>query len=291
MKYQLTHTTTYDYESPVFYGRQIVRKRPRDLEFQRVHNFHLHIQPTPSWSQQDLDYFGNARDVVEILQSHERFEVACRSTVHVGPRPINQQLPLFLARWEDVAERLTRDPAFIEEREMQYDSPFVRRHPLLRAFAERVFTPGRPILEAVLALNALIHNEFTYDPSYSEISTPLGQVLRDKRGVCQDFSHVAIGALRSIGLAARYVSGYLETIPPKGQKRLVGADASHAWASVFLPDHGWVAFDPTNNLLPGERHIVAAWGRDFSDVSPLRGVVHGGGAHHVQVSVDVAPLR
>jgi transglutaminase-like putative cysteine protease len=160
---------------------------------------------------------------------------------------------------------------------------------MLSAYAAPSFAARLPLIDAVIDLNRRINTDFTYDPAATDTSTPLAQVLREKRGVCQDFAHVAIGCLRSLGLAARYVSGYLETQPPPGQARLVGADASHAWASVYVPDLGWLDFDPTNNMLPSERHITVAWGRDFSDVTPLKGMVLGGGAHTLTVGVDVEP--
>jgi transglutaminase-like putative cysteine protease len=186
-----------------------------------------------------------------------------------------------------VARRLEADTTLLSAREFVFDSPLVRAHPSLAAYAEPTFRPGRPIVEAILELNHRIETEFAYDPSATDISTPLAQVLRQRRGVCQDFAHVAVGCLRSMGLAARYVSGYLETMPPPGMPRLVGADASHAWASVFLPDFGWLDLDPTNDLLPSGRHIVVGWGRDFSDISPLIGVVLGGGQHRLTIGVDV----
>ncbi len=289
MKYRIRHQTTYDYESPVVHGRHIVKKRPRPLSFQTVLQSTLHVQPRPVWTRQEFDYFGNSVDIIEVLQAHDQLVVTAHSDVMVGPKPVDTDLPPFAQSWEDIRDRVETDPNYYEAREMQMDSPLVRRHPLLADFARPTFRPGRPLLDAILELNQRIFEEFTYDPGFSDIATPLGKVLRERRGVCQDFAHVAIGSLRSLGLAARYVSGYLETRPPAGKARLVGADASHAWASVFFPDYGWVSFDPTNNLLPKERHIVVAWGRDFSEVSPLRGVVHGGGRHVVTVSVDVDP--
>jgi transglutaminase-like putative cysteine protease len=289
MKYRVCHTTTYDYESPVMHGRHVVRKRPRPMVFQEILQSSLSVSPTPVWTNQSSDYFGNFVDVVEVIEPHDRLVVTATSDINLGPRLIDAGLPLFQSSWESVRDRLLSDPSCYEAREMLLDSPLVRRHPKLLEFAQPTFTPRRPMLEAIQAFNARIYEEFTYDPGFSDIATPLGQVLREKRGVCQDFAHVAVGALRSLGLAARYVSGYLETRPPPGQPRLVGADASHAWASAYVPDYGWVAFDPTNNVLPSERHIVVAWGRDFNEVSPLRGVVHGGGSHTVRVSVDVEP--
>lgn len=146
---------------------------------------------------------------------------------------------------------------------------------------------GRPLLDAARDLTRRIYQDFTYDPHFTTVATPLDQVLENRRGVCQDFAHLAIGCLRSMGLAARYISGYLETIPPPGQPRMEGADASHAWLAVYLPTLGWVEFDPTNDCMPGEQHITLAWGRDYGDVVPLKGIMSGGGSHELEVGVDV----
>jgi transglutaminase-like putative cysteine protease len=291
MRYELEHVTAYDYESPVLHGRHVIRKRPRQLPSQRVSGTTLEVRPAPVWSRQELDYFGNVVDVVEVIEPHDSLVVRMSSTVEVEVDPTDLEVPLFHQSWEAARERIARDPSCFEAREMQLDSPLVRRLPALQTYAKETFAPGRSLLDAVIEFNERIFEEFTYDPAFSDVSTPLARVLSERRGVCQDFAHIAVGALRSLGLAARYVSGYLETTPPPGKARLVGADASHAWPSVFVPDHGWVAFDPTNGVLPGERHIVVAWGRDFSDVSPLRGVVLGGGRHTVRVGVDVAPRQ
>lgn len=290
MKYRISHTTSYDYETPVLHGRHLIRKRPRALSFQKVIQSSLGVEPAPVWSNNSTDYFGNFVDTVEVLEPHDRLVVTARSEIEIGPRPVDTSLPLFERGWESVRDRIQTDPGCFSVREMCQNSPLVLRHPRLVEFGKKTFTPTRPLLDAVIEFNERIFDEFTYDPTFSDVATPLSRVLAEKRGVCQDFAHIAVGVLRSLGLAARYVSGYLETRPPQGQPRLVGADASHAWASVFIPDFGWIAFDPTNNVLPGERHVVVAWGRDFSDVSPLRGVVHGGGAHSVRVAVDVEAL-
>ena len=172
----------------------------------------------------------------------------------------------------------------------RFASPYVGLDAAFEVFAADCFPPERPLLEAVQALMQKIHGEFTFDASATLVATPLLTVLEQRRGVCQDFAHLMLACLRSRGLAARYVSGYLLTQPPPGQARLVGADASHAWVSVYCPSNGWVDFDPTNNLLPALEHITLAWGRDFADVSPLRGVILGGGHHDPDVQVTVTPL-
>lgn len=290
MLYELRHTTTYLYEGPVLHGRHLVRKRPRSSSYQTRKGFKLEVVPEPVWIAQQTDYFGNETDLVEVLGSHDRLSVTARTRVEVGARPASLGLPLVKYGWEEAAELLARDRGNFEASEYRFDSPLVRRHGSLRKYAETTFTPGKPLVEGVLEFNERIFTEFTYDPNVTDVSTPLAQVLRERRGVCQDFAHVAVGALRSLGLSARYVSGYLETSPPPGKEKLIGADASHAWASVYVPGFGWLDFDPTNNVLPGERHILLACGRDYSDVSPLKGVVHGGGRHVIQVGVDVLPV-
>lgn len=290
MKYRLTHATTYEYESLVSHSRHVIRKRPRNLVQQSIVRSSLQTEPRASWMSTTRDYFQNDVDTVEVIEPHDRFVVRAVSELEVlskTPDPENQVLG---RSWESVAEQLERDPSSFPAREMLYDSPLVERNAGLHDYAKPSFSPRRPLLEAIIDLNARIHSDFAYDPGATDIATPLDQVMTQRRGVCQDFAHVAVGSLRSMGLAARYVSGYLETLPPPGKPRLVGADASHAWASVYFPDEGWIAFDPTNNVLPSEQHIVLAWGRDFSDVSPLRGVVLGGGRHTVRVGVDVMRL-
>lgn len=290
MFYRVRHTTTYDYEAPVLHGRHIAHQRPRATERQLVKSSLFHVSPSPAWSRAGRDYFGNQTDEFELLSTHDQLIVETASMIEVRPVQADMGTVLFRQSWEEIRDRIEHDSGCLPHRQFKYDSPLVRRHPKLIAFAEHIFARGRPLYDAVLALNEHIFEEFRYEPATTDISTPLAQVLREKRGVCQDFAHVAVGALRSMGLAARYVSGYLETKPPPGKPRLVGADASHAWASVFLPDHGWLDFDPTNNLLPSERHVTVAWGRDFSDISPLKGVVLGGGRHLLTVGVDVEPL-
>jgi transglutaminase-like putative cysteine protease len=287
MRYRLRHTTLYSYESTVSHSRHVIRKRPRHLPTQHMLRASLQTEPRPTWSLAARDYFLNDIDTVEVGDPHDQFSVTALSEVEVLPAPIELSSSGLVVPWEEVAARLPQDPDCYRSREMIYDSPLVERSPELLKLGQQVFTPGRPLFDAVQALNHLIHTTFTYDSSTTDVATPLEQVLEQKSGVCQDFAHVAIGVLRSLGLAARYVSGYLETMPPPGKQRLIGADASHAWAALFVPGEGWIGFDPTNDSLPRDQHIVVAWGRDFSDVSPLRGVVLGGGRHTVMVGVDV----
>lgn len=287
--YKVKHSTRYEYETPVLHAHHCAHLRPRSCPNQDVHLSEVEIRPTARSLTRNRDYFGNECDMIEVLTGHDCFEVVAQSMVTVRPSPAVSLDPTTSAAHEDVGREIRTKPEHLAEYEFCFDSPLVRTHPMLLDYAVPIFTRKRPIVEAVLELNHRIHSEFKYDPSATDISTPLGQVMREKRGVCQDFAHVAIGVLRSVGLPARYVSGYLETTPPAGRERLVGADASHAWASTFVPGFGWLDFDPTNDVVTSERHITVAWGRDFSDVSPLKGVVLGGGRHTLSVGVDVEP--
>ncbi len=287
--YSVRHSTRYEYELPVMHAHHLTHLRPRALENQLVHASSVQVSPKPRSHSQRRDYFGNECDSVEVMETHDVLDVTCTSIVSVKDYPLASLAPQDSPTWEEVRRLLRTDDRYLSEREFCFDSPLVRVHRLLQEYAAPIFAAGRSLVGSVTELNKRIFDDFEYDPVATDISTPLGQVMRERRGVCQDFAHVAIGCLRSLGLAARYVSGYLETIPPPGEKRLVGADASHAWASVYIPDVGWFDFDPTNALLPKSRHITAAWGRDFSDVCPLKGVVVGGGGHILSVGVDVEP--
>jgi transglutaminase-like putative cysteine protease len=273
----------------VLHAHHLAHLRPRSHTNQEVHLSELEIRPTARSQSRHKDYFGNECDMIEVLASHDCLEIVAQTMVTVRTSPALQLDPASSAPFEEVVALVRAKPELLAEYEYCFDSPLVRVHSVLQDYAATVFTKKRPIVEALLDLNRRIFTDFKYDASATDVSTPLGQVMRERRGVCQDFAHVAIGVLRCVGLPARYVSGYLETSPPPGQTRLVGADASHAWAASFVPGFGWFDFDPTNNVVPSERHITVAWGRDFSDVSPLKGVVLGGGRHTLSVGVDVEP--
>jgi transglutaminase-like putative cysteine protease len=239
-----------------------------------------------------MDYFGNHVSYFSIQQPHQTLTVTATSEIELyhgsGELALEADTP-----WDEV-RRLLAEPSSDtarENRQFVLDSSLVPTGPELAEYAAPSFPPGRPLLEAVRDLMARVHHEFIYDPGFSTVSTPLTEVLANRRGVCQDFAHLAIACLRSLGLAARYVSGYLETLPPPGQAKQRGADESHAWFSVFLPDVGWHDFDPTNNKVPLDQHIVTAWGRDYADVTPLKGVLFGGDpGHRPVVSVDMERL-
>ena len=289
MNYRIRHSTEYSYSEPVSLCRNEACLLIRDTPWQRCTMSELRIEPSASDVRHRLDAFGNRVSHFAVQQSHKKLIVTAVSDVSVCSNP-NILVSANRFPWETTRARLNseRTPDTFDVLPFLYDSPFAQRSAQLEAYARISFVSDRPLGEAVFDLMQRIYREFKYDPGFTTISTPLAKVLSDRRGVCQDFAHLGVACLRSMGLASRYVSGYIETLPSAGQERLIGADASHAWFSVYVADVGWVDFDPTNNKLLSDQHVTVAWGRDFSDVSPLRGVALGGGKHKVAVSVDVA---
>ncbi len=290
MIYRVTHRTRYRYAERVALCHNVAHLAPREAPRQRCLRTRLHIDPAPDVCQVRVDYFGNPTTFFTIQQPHDQLTVAAEHVVEVGPyEPPVGETPA----WEEAAARVREDlsPAGLEAREFLFDSPYVAVHPDLREYALGSFLPGRPWLEGVRDLTARIHRDFRYDGRATTVTTPLAEAFEARRGVCQDFAHVQIGCLRSLGLPARYVSGYLQTLPPPGRPRLVGADASHAWVSAYCPGLGWVDVDPTNDVVPSDRHVLLAWGRDYDDVCPVKGVILGGGDHTIAVAVDVVPAE
>ena len=291
MNYSITHRTLYEYAAPVTVSHHVTRLEPRVSNNQMCEKFSLRIFPEPTLSKTRSDYFGNRLCFFAIQEVHSRLEITTHSRVTVNVRKL--PAPEATPAWEEVA-RLFRDPVspdIVEPYQFVFDSPQIRASMELFAYARESFCNDMPLLVGAVDLTRRIFEDFKYDPKATTVATPLEEVWKKRRGVCQDFAHLGIACLRSLGLPARYVSGYLRTRPPEGQPRLIGADASHAWFRIFCPGTGWVDFDPTNNVQPGEGHIVVACGRDFSDVSPVAGILTGGGKHDVQVSVDVEPLN
>jgi transglutaminase-like putative cysteine protease len=290
-RFRVTHHTRYRYDQPVAAGHTIARLVPRPLPHQRVTGAAVTVSPAASQTRDHVDGLGNVVTYVAVDEPHDDLEVTATSEVEVDARAV--PAGGWQAPWEDavgaIHDDLTGDGLLA--RLCRLDSPLVPRRDDLRAFAAADFTPGRPLGEAAAALSGRIHQSFEFVPGATDVTTPVHQVLADRRGVCQDFAHVLLGALRSLGLGARYVSGYLETEPAPGQPRLVGADASHAWVGVYVPGSGWVDLDPTNGLVQPEHHVTIGWGRDYTDVVPVRGVVFGPPAgQELTVSVDVAPM-
>lgn len=286
MKYEVVHATDYDYHGPVSVSHHIARLVPRTLPWQTCVHHEIAIDPVPDVTADHVDYFGNAMTFFAMQSAHKRLIVRARSVVELTNAPAPDRSSG--APWERAAERATMP---LEALDCVFDQTPVRPRATLTAYARPSFAPGRSLVDALTDLTARIHQDFTYDPSATTIATPLAQVFESRRGVCQDFARLEIACLRTVGLAARYVSGYLETLPAPGAPRLVGSDASHAWLGVYSPDHGWIDIDPTNNVFPSDRHITLAWGRDYDDVSPVRGVILGGGEHSLRVSVDVNRLE
>lgn len=290
MRYNIIHRTTYKYESPVTVGHYMARLEPRTLPFQECPWHELTIRPAPIERAEKSDYYGNTNVYFEIEGSHQKLEVTARSLVEVVPAKAFD--PAQTPRWETIRDACRSDifnPSTAAG-ELTFASTLIPVGALFGDYARPSFPPGRPILQGVSDLNHRINRDFIFDPKATDVTTPVEKVLKQRRGVCQDFAQVMIACMRSLGLPARYVSGYLETVPPPGVVKLVGADASHAWVSAYCGEVcGWMDADPTNDVLPSERHITVAWGRDFSDVSPLRGVTTGAGKQILKVAVDVMP--
>jgi transglutaminase-like putative cysteine protease len=290
--YRVRHRTTYHYEDPVSVSHHVLRLAPRNLPKQTCWESYVAIQPTPSVTSAHFDYFGNTLTFFTLHETHERLVVEAHSKLEVNPI----EPPDFAGSppWETVRDSLANrrnepNDEILDAYQFVFDSQRVRSNPELAAYARESFPAGRPLLAAVMGLTGRIHQDFRFDKKATEVSTPVQTFFEKRRGVCQDFAHLQIACLRSLGLPARYVSGYLRTMPPPGHSRLVGADASHAWCSAWCPTNGWVDFDPTNNCVPSDGHITVAWGRDYSDVSPIYGVLLGGARHELQVEVDVMP--
>ena len=287
MTYDLAHTTHYRYHGEVSLSYNLSRLRPRDLATQRCERFHLRVTPTPADLAVRSDSFGNTVHYFEIHHAHAALEVRATSRVTLRPAA-----PVATASWEQVRDALARprDPDTIAARRFCLPSPLVPLGPELARYASPSFPAGRDLGEAAADFCSRMHHDVEFIPGVTEVGTPVHQVLEQRCGVCQDFAHLAVACLRSLGLAARYVSGYLETDPPPGREKLVGADASHAWISVYGGEGNWIDLDPTNDVRPSTRHLAIGWGRDFSDVSPLQGVHYGGGGHTLSVAVDVRPI-
>lgn len=287
MLFSVKHVTWYSYTELVPVCHNLVHLAPRESALQKCQDHQLTVAPVPASFERTFDYFGNTIDFFTVRGGHRSLTVTAASTVEVLPPPPHD--PATSPAWEHVVKtnRANLSMEGLEVLQLTFSSPRVPRLPALHEYALPSFVPQRPILEAVIDLNRRIHADFAFDPRSTTIDTTLEELLKIRRGVCQDFAHLAIGCLRSMGLAARYVSGYISTTAPPGRQRMVGADASHAWAAVHCGPLGWVDLDPTNNVLVGDLHISVGWGRDYGDVCPVQGVFVGGGEHAMGVSVDV----
>jgi transglutaminase-like putative cysteine protease len=294
-RYRVEHNTAYRYSEPVLLSHQQLHLTPRALARQRSETHEIVIMPTPTLRHEITDPFGNPLIEIAIESAHNALEIVARTNVETTAATLIE--PLETPAWETVRDALRYragwrpDPSILEATQFLFESPHARVKRDLRSYASDCFKPNRPILEAAMTLMGKIHGEFKFDPAATTVTTPVMKFFAQKRGVCQDFAHFMISCLRSNGLAARYVSGYLLTRPAPGKPRRVGADVSHAWVSLFVPGSGWIDLDPTNNLIPSLEHITIGWGRDFSDITPLRGVINGGGIQTLEVKVTVEPLE
>lgn len=292
MTYNIFHETVIDYQSPVTFSHNIVRLQPKSNAFQTLDSFELSIEPKPSESEGYLDMFGNMNHHLLLREPHMSLAVTGRSTVQLNPETLSAHIGRLrdtAATYADARKRLA-----VNVREDVGAKQFLfasENVPVgserFRDYALESFQPKRSLFEAAEELMGRIFDDFAFVPGFSDLSTPVETVFEAKKGVCQDFAHFAISALRGIGIPACYVSGYIETVPPEGEAKLFGADASHAWVSLYMPGSGWLDLDPTNNIIPVDQHIVLGHGRDYHDISPLKGVVRSSGGSRLRVRVDV----
>ena len=289
MLYRICHITEYLYNAPVSHCYNLAHIIPRTSHRQKCISSDISLDPIAAYKSIREDYFGNRAYHFEIQRSHKKLVLTATSQVETRKQSYDDSTPGVTCAQAWQLFNYTTEVEILLAREFILDSPMVKVQPELRAYAEPLFAPDKPLRQAIMELTQKIFTEFEYSPASTTIATPLDVVLETKKGVCQDFAHLQIACLRALGIPAKYVSGYIETLPPAGQEKLVGTDATHAWLSAFCPGQGWIEFDPTNNILAGEQHILTAWGRDYYDVTPLKGVIFGGGDNPiVNVSVDVA---
>jgi len=288
MKYIVAHKTTYTYFEPVSMSHHVAKLVPRDTDRQCCRNVHVKIHPQPDNLNEYIDFFGNKVIYFSVEKEHTQLTVSVRTEIDkdlLASREINLYNNTTIETLKkDLAELR---PELAEIRQFIFATPMTEWNEDVAAYALQSFTPGRPVFEAARDLMRRIHTDFEFKPGFTTVSTPLSVAMRERKGVCQDFAHLAVACVRSVGLPARYVSGYIETISPPGVEKLYGVDASHAWFSVYITNMGWVDFDPTNNIIPGDQYITIGWGREYADVAPLKGIILSSGSHALKVSVDV----
>ena len=290
MRYRVRHVTHYKYARRVTRCYNLGNLVPRETERQRCLNNRVTVSPTPATTHIRSNYFGNKTCHFEIQKPHNELIITAESEIEITDHDRGLNLDLGVSYGELLEHlRLTLNPDTLEAREFLLDSPMVESSEALADYARPSFALERSTKSSVSELTYRIFTDFSYDPGFTTVATPLADVLKHRRGVCQDFAHLQVGCLRSMGIPAKYVSGYLETLPKPGEEKLVGADATHAWIAFYCLDEGWVEFDPTNNTAANSQHIVTAFGRDYFDVTPVKGVIFGGGESPIlEVSVDVA---
>jgi len=288
MNYRIIHKTEYKYQEEVTLCHNIARLIPRTTVKQVCRRSDLQIDPQPEIINEYEDFFGNKVVYFGIQKTHAKLTVTVTSEIYKNDQ-VSMQLPFYgNTSWEDVPQILMQQQIeYIDARQYIYETPMTASSDEIRKYASVSYTPRRPLFDATKDLMQRIYSDFKFESGQTSIATPLSEVMQKKKGVCQDFAHIAIACVRSMGLPARYMSGYIETLPPIGQEKLVGVDASHAWFAVYIPSVGWVEFDPTNNVIPSDQHLVIGWGRDYEDINPLKGIILSNGEHELKVSVDV----
>jgi transglutaminase-like putative cysteine protease len=288
INYRVIHTTTYNYSEPVSFCYNIARLEPRNTNDQLCNSSFINITPQPDIINEYEDFFGNKLVYFAIQHEHKALTVTVTSDVTKSEIMLPPIETYSSMSWELAKEQLGINKVdFLEAREFIAETPVTAADEEIIKYAMQSFTPGRPMFESVYNLMQRIYEDFTYKPGFTTIATPLAEVMKARKGVCQDFAHLAIACVRAMGLPARYVSGYIETIIPEGHEKLIGADASHAWFAVYIPRIGWLDFDPTNNQIPTTQYITIGWARDYFDIAPLKGVVLSSGSHQLSVSVDM----
>jgi transglutaminase-like putative cysteine protease len=288
MDFKIIHKTVYTYHEPISLCHNIARLIPRSTEKQTCKNILIAIDPEPVIINEYEDFFGNRVLYFSVQQEHQELTVMVTSEINKSDSDILTIDSYPHAAWEVVKKQLNvPGPENADARQYVHETPLTSASPEISTYAIHSFTTGRSVFDASRDLMERIHKDFEFQPGFTTVAIPATEVIKQRKGVCQDFSHVAIACLRSIGLAARYVSGYIETLPPIGIEKLAGVDASHAWFAVFIPGTGWIDFDPTNNQISSAQHISIGWGRDYADITPLKGVIESGGPHVLSVSVDV----
>ncbi len=286
MKYTIQHTTAYTYLEPVSLCHNIARLMPRDTKGQICRDTIIQITPQPDRINEYEDFFGNKIIYFSIEKEHWELTVQVTSEVERKSGRVVSESGTSDSKLDEQRKVISEDE-LLDVKQYIFATPMTSWNEEILIYASRSFTPDRSVFEAAEDLTKRIYTDFEYKPGHTTIATPLSVVIKERKGVCQDFAHLAIACLRSVGLSARYVSGYIETFSPEGVEKLIGSDASHAWFSVFIPEKGWVDFDPTNNSIVSDQHITIGWGRDYADIAPMEGIILSSGSHELTVSVDV----
>jgi transglutaminase-like putative cysteine protease len=293
--YQVSHTTSYNYESGVIFCHNIATLKPKDMVGQTLVDYHLEISPTPTEISDKLDFFGNTITRFSIQKHHTKLKVTAFSKIlrdfSLAPNIYNNIEAQNLTLSQALLALKISNSELLDIKQFILESILIANiTPEIKAYAQVSFKPNRSVFEAAFELMQRIYTDFEFNTKVTNVATPIHDVIKEKKGVCQDFAQIAIACVRSVGLPARYVSGYIETLPPPGKVKLIGTDASHAWFSVYIPNFGWVDFDPTNNQIPQNQHIVVSYGRDYYDVPPLKGVIYSTGKNKMKVAVDIRPV-